>query len=157
CHRRALLRLYRRAGQLLWRRARLGETLMATQRSLSISMPVLNEAAVLADALAALQDLRARGHEVIVVDGGSRDNSLGIARKGADRVVRSGASRALQMNAGADYARHEVLLFLHADTRLPAAADSLVAEALQPQAARWGRFDVRLDSERPVFRIIERG
>lgn len=129
---------------------------MTTLRPLSIIMPVLNEAGVLAESLAALQPLRERGHEVIVVDGGSRDNSLGIARRGADRVVMSGASRALQMNAGADYARHEVLLFLHADTRLPLAADTLIAEALQPMAARWGRFDLRLDSPRPVFRVIER-
>ena len=124
---------------------------------ISIVIPVLNEAAILAESLGALQYLRERGHEVIVVDGGSQDNSLSQARKGADRVVMSGASRALQLNAGAEYAKHEVLLFLHADTRLPADADQLVSAALQPQAARWGRFDIRLDSPRALFRVLERG
>lgn len=124
---------------------------------ISIVIPVLNEAAILAEALGALQYLRERGHEVIVVDGGSQDNSLSLARKGADRVVMSGASRALQLNAGAEYAKHEVLLFLHADTRLPPDADQLVSAALQPQAARWGRFDIRLDSPRALFRVLERG
>lgn len=126
-------------------------------QAISIIIPVLNEAAILPESLAALQYLRERGHEVIVVDGGSQDNSLSLARKGADRVVMSGASRALQLNAGAEYAKHEVLLFLHADTRLPPDADQLVSAALQPQAARWGRFDVRLDSPRALFRLLERG
>lgn len=125
--------------------------------SISIILPVLDAGAVLDAALQALQPLRARGHEVIVVDGGSRDNSLGIARRQADRVVMSGAGRALQMNAGADYAKHEILLFLQVDTRLPAAADQLIHAALAPQAARWGCFDVRLDHPHPVYRLIEQG
>jgi len=129
---------------------------MSASRPISIIIPVLDAAPVLAEALASLQELRARGNEVIVVDGGSRDNSLAVARKAADRVVMSGASRALQWNTGADYARHEVLLFLNVDSRLPPQADMLVAEALQPQAARWGRFDLRLDSPRPVYRLVER-
>jgi rSAM/selenodomain-associated transferase 2 len=122
---------------------------------ISIIIPVLNEASVLASTLQSLQELRARGHEVIVVDGGSRDSSVTVARKLADRVVMTGAGRSQQMNAGAEYAKHEVLLFLHADTLLPEQADRLIAEALQPRAARWGRFDVRLDSQRAVFRLIE--
>lgn len=122
---------------------------------LSIIIPVLNDAPVLELTLQALQHLRARGHEVIVVDGGSRDSSVTVARKLADRIVMTGAGRAQQMNAGAEYAKHEVLLFLHADTRLPEQADRLVTEALQPRASRWGRFDVHLDSERAVFRLIE--
>jgi len=123
---------------------------------ISIIIPALNEGAGLEATLLALQPLRARGHEVIVVDGGSRDNSVGIARRHSDRILMSGAGRALQMNAGAEYARHEILLFLHADTRLPEAADQLIDTALAEQASRWGRFDVRLDHAHPVYRLIER-
>lgn len=122
---------------------------------ISIIIPALNEDASLQQTLAALQPLRQRGHEVIVVDGGSRDSTITIARRHADRVAMSGAGRALQMNAGAEYAKHEILLFLHADTRLPADADQLIHAALAPQAARWGRFDLRLDHPHPVYRLIE--
>jgi len=124
---------------------------------ISIIMPVLNEASGLGTTLAALQDLRERGHELIVVDGGSRDGSLGIARRQADRVVMSGAGRAMQMNAGAEHARHEILLFLHADTRLPEQADALVQQALGEQGRVWGRFDIRLSGGHPLFRLIETG
>lgn len=123
---------------------------------LSIIIPVLNDAPVLDVTLQGLQDLRARGHEVIVVDGGSRDSSVTVARKLADRVVMTGAGRSQQMNAGAEYAKHEILLFLHADTRLPEQADRLITQALQPRAARWGRFDIRLNSDKAVYRLIER-
>lgn len=122
---------------------------------ISIIVPTLNESAVVDLALQALQPLRARGHEVIVVDGGSRDNTLSLARKYADRTVMSGAGRALQMNAGAGYAKHEFLLFLHADTLLPDTADELIHAALAPQASCWGRFDVRLDHPHPVYRLVE--
>ena len=111
---------------------------------LSIVMPVLNEAAGLQATLQALQALRAVGHELIVVDGGSHDDSAALAAALADQVVHSPRGRARQMNAGAAQARHDTLLFLHADTRLPAAADAAIAQALQ-RGARWGRFDVRIE------------
>jgi len=122
---------------------------------ISIIIPVLNEAAALEATLSALQPLRQRGHEVLVVDGGSRDSSVGIARKHADRVLMSGPGRALQMNTGADSSEHPILLFLHADTQLPANADELIHAALQPQSSIWGRFDIRLSSERRIFRLLE--
>ncbi|MDQ3606236.1 MAG: glycosyltransferase, partial [Gemmatimonadota bacterium] len=83
---------------------------------LSIIVPALNEAAGIRAALEPLQPLRARGHEVIVVDGGSEDATLALAQPLADRVLVAGRGRARQMNAGAQEARGEVLLFLHADT-----------------------------------------
>jgi rSAM/selenodomain-associated transferase 2 len=123
---------------------------------ISIIIPVLNAASTLEATLSALQPLRRRGHEVLVVDGGSRDSSVSIARKFADRVLMSGAGRALQMNTGADSSEHPILLFLHADTQLPANADELIHAALSPRSSIWGRFDIRLVSERKVFRVLER-
>jgi rSAM/selenodomain-associated transferase 2 len=123
--------------------------------NMSIIIPVLDEAQLLPQTLAALQDLRQRGHEVLVVDGGSRDGSVTIARRHADRILMSGPGRAQQMNAGAESARHEVLLFLHADSRLPEGADALVAAALNVPGQIWGRFDLRLSGERLWLRAVE--
>jgi len=117
---------------------------------LSIVVPALDEAAGIAAALGALQPLRRRGTEVIVVDGGSADATAALAAPLADRVLSAPRGRARQMNAGAAAAQGDVLLFLHADTRLPEAADRLVADAGRP----WGRFDARIDSARPVLRLV---
>ncbi len=110
---------------------------------LSIIVPALNEAGCIAATLDALAPLRTRGHEVLVVDGGSDDGTPTLARTRADTVLAAARGRALQMNAGAARAQGDVLLFLHADTLLPAQADRLVAQALA-QGALWGRFDVRI-------------
>lgn len=122
---------------------------------ISIIMPVLDNAEQLAMALAALQPLRARGHEVIVADGGSRDGSITVARRQADRLVVSGAGRALQMNSGAGYAQHEILLFLHVDTELPEQADKLVSEALRPGGSLWGYFDLCHPGGVLLFRLLD--
>jgi len=111
---------------------------------LSIIMPVLNEAAGIETALRALAPLRARGAEVIVVDGGGRDGTLRLARPLATHVLSAPRGRASQMNAGAAAANGDALLFLHADTRLPDDADGLILDGLRHNA--WGRFDVRFDS-----------
>jgi rSAM/selenodomain-associated transferase 2 len=123
---------------------------------ISIIIPVLDEAPLLPGTLGALQDFRQRGHEVLVVDGGSRDGSLTIARRLADRVLLSGPGRAMQMNAGAGSATHEILLFLHPDSRLPGDADSLVQNALAVPGQVWGRFDLRLDGAHLTLRVLER-
>jgi rSAM/selenodomain-associated transferase 2 len=111
---------------------------------LSIIVPVLNEAAIVEEALARLEPLRARGAEVIVVDGGSGDGTPELVAQLADRVVTAPAGRARQMNDGAQSAKGDVLLFLHADTMLPDKADRLIDKALKG-GRQWGRFDVRLD------------
>jgi rSAM/selenodomain-associated transferase 2 len=90
-----------------------------------------------------------------VVDGGSVDGSAALARPYADRVLAAGRGRAVQMNAGAAVAVGDVLLFLHADTRLPDGADGLLREALTGRR-QWGRFDVRLSGRRPLLRVVER-
>lgn len=126
----------------------------AAKRTLSIVMPVLDEARGIADALAALSLARARGVELIVVDGGSRDDTLRIARPLADRVLSARRGRAAQMNAGAAFARGDVLLFLHADTRLPADADQMVLTSLTWSGRVWGRFDVEIQGRHPFLSVI---
>jgi rSAM/selenodomain-associated transferase 2 len=115
--------------------------------TLSIIMPVLNEAIGVEAALQALAPYRARGAEVIAADGGSTDRTLDLARPFVDRVVTAPRGRAAQMNAGAAAASGDVLLFLHADTRLPANADKLVIEGLFVSRRAWGRFDVRIEGD----------
>jgi rSAM/selenodomain-associated transferase 2 len=122
--------------------------------ALCIVVPVLDEASNLAAFLGALQPLRQRGARVVVVDGGSADDSLAIARHLADIAFIAPQGRARQMNAGAAACRADLLLFLHADTRLPHDADVLLRRALQGPRD-WGRFDVAIDSPRPVLRVVE--
>ena len=121
---------------------------------LSIIIPVLNEAPEIAQYLQELQGYRDAGHEVILVDGGSSDTTLLQAQGRVDRIVQTGRGRARQMNAGAEPAQGDVLLFLHADTCLPENADELIREALEAGRV-WGRFDVRLSGEAWALRIIE--
>jgi rSAM/selenodomain-associated transferase 2 len=121
---------------------------------LSIIMPVLDEGEGIAAALDALADLRARGTGVIVVDGGSRDATVQRARPRADRVILASRGRALQMNAGAEQASSDMLLFLHADTRVPADADHVVLKGLERSGRVWGRFDVKIDGRSPVLSVV---
>lgn len=123
---------------------------------ISIVVPALDEAVGIAATLAPLQALRARGHEVLVVDGGSTDGTPELAAPLADRVLRSARGRARQQNAGAREARGGVLLFLHADTRLPPGADRMVLDGLARSGRGWGRFDVRLTGRAPLLRVVER-
>jgi rSAM/selenodomain-associated transferase 2 len=123
---------------------------MATR--LSVIVPALNEAPAIREALEALAPLRARGHEVIVVDGGSNDATASLAASACDRLLVAPRGRALQMNAGALAASGDALVFLHADTRLPERADELIDTALA--RATWGRFDVRIASSRPLLALV---
>jgi len=121
---------------------------------LSIIMPVLDEGEGIAGTLDALAELRALGVEIIVVDGGSRDATVQRARLRADHVLSAPRGRALQMNAGAAKAAGDVLLFLHADTRLPREAERLVLDGLARSARDWGRFDVTIEGRHPMLKVI---
>ena len=120
---------------------------------LSVIVPVLNEAEHIAAALDALAPLRQGGHEVIVVDGGSSDASVALCRGRVDTLIEGPRGRARQMNAGAVRANGDLLLFLHADTRLPADADSLL-QAAAAAGASWGRFDVRIGGRAWMLPLI---
>jgi rSAM/selenodomain-associated transferase 2 len=119
---------------------------------LSIIVPALDEAQGIVAFLEALQPLRARGHEVIVADGGSRDGTPHLARPLADRVIAASKGRAVQMNAGARRASGSALVFLHADSRLPPDADRSVLRALATRP--WGRFDVEIAGRHPLLRVV---
>ena len=120
---------------------------------LSVVMPALNEAVGIGQTLQCLAAGRARGVEVIVVDGGSCDGTADRAAAGADRVLAGPRGRARQMNAGAAVARGQVLLFLHADTQLPAQADLHIEQALSAGRV-WGRFDVHIEGHSPMLRVV---
>jgi len=122
--------------------------------SLSIIVPCLNEAESIIPVLGELQPLRARGAEVIVVDGGSHDDSAARAQPWADRVLSARRGRALQMNAGAAVASRDILLFMHADCVLPESADHLIIDGLNRSRRRWGRFDVLIEGRHPLLRIV---
>jgi rSAM/selenodomain-associated transferase 2 len=123
-------------------------------RRLTIVVPVLDEAAIIVAALEALAPLRARGAEVIVVDGGSRDRTPAMAEPLADRVIAAPRGRGPPLNAGAALGAGDALLFLHADTALPAEADRLIAAALEYRA--WGRFDLRIAGSHPLLAVVAR-
>jgi glycosyltransferase involved in cell wall biosynthesis len=145
---------------------------------LFIVMPVLDEGAALTEALAALQPIRQRGARLIVVDAGSSDDSAALAGQWADKVLQAPRGRAAQMHAGtlaalgwaesADLAgtvtstgstaspADPILIFLHADTRLPSRGDEFVRSALADGRHAWGRFDVRIDAAGWRFRMVEK-
>ena len=120
--------------------------------SLSIVIPTLNEAQQICSRLEALAPLRQAGVQLILSDGGSTDDTVNLAVPFVDLVIAEGRGRAVQMNAGAAHATGTNLLFLHADTDLPADADRLIATALQQY--QWGRFDIALTGAHPMLRVI---
>ena len=123
-------------------------------RLISIIVPALNEARGIGASLRALAPLRARGHELIVVDGGSEDRTREIAAPLCDRLLVAPRGRAAQMNAGARAAHGDALVFLHADTRLPEDADKEIVGSLEKHL--WGRFDVSIEGSHRLLPVIAR-
>lgn len=123
--------------------------------TLSVIVPVLNEAHQLSDTLAPLQTLP--DVEIIVVDGGSRDDTVAVARSLGVQVIETTPGRAHQMNQGAAAATGAWLLFLHGDTRLPAHAPAHVQTVLAQPGVVAGAFDLRIAATGWGLRWIERG
>lgn len=119
----------------------------------SVIVPVLNEAASLPELLPELQKLRTQGAQVLLVDGGSQDGTVALAEQAGFRVILASRGRAMQMNEGAAQAKGDVLLFLHADTRLPEGALKLVQARLSRQQV-WGRFDVCIEGRPRMLRVV---
>lgn len=123
--------------------------------ALSIIVPVYNERESMPLLLAELAHWRQRGAEVLLVDGGSQDGCDLEAEQEGWRLIRSAKGRANQMNAGAAASSGEVLLFLHADTKLPPQADQLILNVID-QGADWGRFDVRIIGDSLMLPVVAR-
>ena len=119
----------------------------------SIIVPVLNEAAGMPGLIDHLAALARQGAEVLIVDSDSSDGSAMLAGRSGLRVIRSERGRARQMNAGAANASGDVLLFLHADTRLPQDALQRVEACLQDGRC-WGRFDVRISGRPAMLQVV---
>jgi rSAM/selenodomain-associated transferase 2 len=133
---------------------RAGTATAAGPLRLSVVIPALNEeddiAATVRSAIAPAVA------EIIVVDGGSEDDTRAIAERAGARVVASARGRARQLNAGAAATRGDVLLFLHADTRLPRGFDRAVAAALSDAQVAGGRFDIDLQPSTPLIWLTAR-
>jgi|Deesub1362A_J573_1020465.scaffolds.fasta_scaffold17907_2 rSAM/selenodomain-associated transferase 2 len=121
----------------------------------SIVVPVLNEEKTIEKTLSSIN--RYDEVELIVVDGGSIDRTLEIARDYTDIVVVSQKGRATQMNLGARYATGDILLFLHADCILPDNAFSLIRSTMEMDSVSAGAFDIYLDHPSFIYRVIEFG
>ena len=124
------------------------------QYTISIIIPVLNEAVIIKQTLAQLTPYSEV--ETIVVDGGSHDNTVAIASHAAKLITITGKGRAGQMNAGAEIAQSDILLFLHADTQLPVNFIDLVTQTLKQPNVVAGAFELAIDGTDRSLRWIER-
>lgn len=123
---------------------------------ISVIIPCLDEGAVITTLLEALQPLRVAGHELILVDGGSQDDTVALATRWVDQVITSPSGRAKQMNAGAKLACGDIFWFLHADSFFCCDPLDSIQQALLSQECCWGRFDVALSGRRPSLRVVEK-
>ena len=130
-------------------------------QKISIIIPVLNEARTIKETLASTDP--STNVEVIVVDGGSLDDTVQVAQSLGIKVLSSSTGRACQMNAGAKAATGEILLFLHGDTQLPPKFDAMIRTALESPIMNYekvpiaGAFALRIDAPFLSLRLIERG
>ncbi|MCW8899353.1 MAG: TIGR04283 family arsenosugar biosynthesis glycosyltransferase [Gammaproteobacteria bacterium] len=122
----------------------------------SIIIPALNEESSIKNLLQQLQVSRQQGHEVIVVDGGSEDQTIAVSTLLADKVIQSDPGRAVQMNKGAVQASGDILWFLHADSVISENAIKNIQFNLNEQNKDWGRFNIKLSGLHYMFRIIEK-
>lgn len=124
---------------------------------LSLVIPVLSEAENISESIAHIRELDADGTaEIIVVDGDPRGSTVRAIRNEGVRTAIAEKGRARQMNHGAALATGDILLFLHADTRLPSCAFALIRSAMNDKRFVGGAFDLGFDTKRAIFRITER-
>jgi len=121
---------------------------------LSIIVPILNEADQLQELFAHLLPYQRADCEVLFVDGGSTDGSAKLSEVVGFTALRTARGRANQMNVGAAQASGDVLLFLHADTRLPQGAAHHIEQALANKKQCWGRFDVCITGRPFMLRVV---
>ena len=138
----------------IWERSQILEHHDVTPNGTSVIIPSLNEAHNIADTITSIGD--GNNTEIIVVDGGSTDDTVSIARQLGATVIEGFPPRSRQMNLGADSASKDILLFLHADTRLPENFDRHVLGALGQPGVVAGALELRIDSPVPSLRFIER-
>lgn len=121
---------------------------------LSFVIPVLNEALLIGQALGELQQFRKLGHEVIVVDGGSQDDTTNKALGLCDKLLQCAPGRSRQMNHGAAESIGDLLVFLHVDSRLSPQAAVLLPQILLDPRVQWGRFDVSLSGRSILLPVV---
>lgn len=119
---------------------------------ISVIIPTLNEALALKKTLTEIN--RHSPHEVIIADGGSRDGTLEIAEQFGPRIVTSPPGRALQMNAAAQTATGELLLFLHADSRVDAKSYNKMVDVMKQGSSLGGAFGLAIESEKPSLKLL---
>ncbi len=138
----------------IWERSQVFRHCDATPEQISVIIPAFNEADNIAETLSSI------GHrnniEVIVVDGGSHDDTVFISKTLGAKIIKGLIPRSRQMNQGADEASGDILLFLHADTRLPENFDRYILGALKKPGISGGAFELCIDSPVPALRLIER-
>lgn len=139
---------------VIWERVSQSSMAQLDDEKISIIIPVLNEAAAIARTLAMLQP--ASNVEIMVVDGGSQDDTVAIAQSLGVQVITTAPGRAQQMNAGAKAATGELLLLLHGDTLLPPEFAVRIRQALNSPGLIAGAFALKIDSAVPGIRLIER-
>lgn len=127
---------------------------MQNKRRISVIIPALNEQDMLC---ATLDRLKQENVEVILSDGGSTDQTMTIARNMGLHIISSPPGRALQLNNGANAAKGDIFLFLHADSLLPSGFEELIPKTLEARDVVAGAFRLAIDSSRSIYRIIEAG
>jgi rSAM/selenodomain-associated transferase 2/rSAM/selenodomain-associated transferase 1 len=138
----------------IWERSQVLGHGDVTPMSISVIIPALNEAHNIADTIT--NTGHGNNTEIIVVDGGSIDNTVAIAKTLGAKIIQGSPPRSRQMNQGADAASNDILLFLHADTLLPENFKRHVLGALMQPGVAAGAFELRINSPVPSIRFIER-